>query len=270
MYSKQLELALVAAKAARKVVMEIYNANSAVVEIKDDDSPVTQADKAADTLIREILHGQYPEYGMLTEESSEDFGRLEKDYVWIVDPIDGTKDFIARDGEFTINIALSYRHEIVVGVISIPALDTIYYASKGQGSYRIKDGKTARINTSNKVDNLIALVSHFHQTDKDVEYLDSHKDIITKIVKCGSSLKACRIAEGSADFNIKIGSGTKEWDIAASDIIVNEAGGIFAKPNGEKIHYNREDVYNREGFIITNKLQTNLFINSLQNKSRKI
>ena len=266
MYNAQLELALFAAKEAGKIVMEIYNAHSAVVEIKEDNSPVTQADKAADTLIRKILHEKYPDYGMLTEESSEDFGRLEKDYVWIVDPIDGTKDFIARDGEFTINIALSYRHEIVVGVISIPAIDTIFYAEKGQGSYRIKNGTTERIHSSNKLKNLTALVSHFHQTDKEVEYLNSHKDLITKVVKCGSSYKACKIAEGSAEFNIKIGPGTKEWDIAASDIIVSEAGGIYAKPNGEKIRYNRNDVYNREGFIIINKCRRSLFTVFLQNK----
>ena len=120
MFEKELEAAIEAAKRAVKGILEIYN-TPFEVEIKEDNSPVTLADKGADKLIREYLGQMFPDYGMLTEESNDDLSRLDKDYIWIVDPVDGTKDFVARDNEFTTNIALAYKGQVVVGVVSIPA-----------------------------------------------------------------------------------------------------------------------------------------------------
>ena len=252
MFEKELQVMLEAANKAKEIVMEIYNKHSEVVEIKEDDSPVTQADKQSDKLIREYLHNNFPYYGLLSEETRDDKDRLNKDYVFIIDPIDGTKDYINHDDEFAVNIALSYKHEIVVGVIAIPAKDEVYYAVKNNGAFLIKDGKTQQIHTSNN-DKKRVLRSRFHTLDIEDKYLEDHKDLIESIEGCGSSYKGCRIANGEAELNFKLGKGTKEWDTAPIDIIVREAGGSFTKPDGSLYSYNREDVYNHEGFIILNK-----------------
>ena len=127
MYERELEAALQAINSVRELILEIYNSDNLGVEIKEDNSPVTKADKAADKKIREILSEAFPLYSMLTEESVDDKSRLNNDYVWIVDPIDGTKDFVAKNGEFSVNIGLSYKHKAVLGVILIPVTGEIYY-----------------------------------------------------------------------------------------------------------------------------------------------
>lgn len=254
MYEKQLEFMIEAAKEARKIILDVYHSSSMGVEIKEDKSPVTIADKAADKKIREILHKAFPNYAFLTEESDDDYSRLDNDYVFIVDPVDGTKDFIARDGGFTTNIALAYKHEVVVGVVSIPVSGEIYYGVKNQGSFYLKENeKPIQIHVSDKIKDLTCLTSVFHLNEKEIDAIKRHSDLIKHVQKKGSSLKACEIARGNAEISYRYSSGTKEWDTAASQIIVEEAGGLFIKPNGERILYNRKDVYNREGYIIVNR-----------------
>ena len=259
-FKEQLACAKFAAVSAGKVIMEIYNNNSAEVTIKEDDSPVTQADIAADKLITDILRQNYPDYAFLTEESSDDKSRLSNDFVWVVDPIDGTKDFIKRTGEFTINIALVYKRRPVVGVVAIPAKNEMYFASEGNGAFYQSNDRLEKIHANNDDNDLIAFRSRFHYGDTERNYYESHDDLVKEVVTVGSSIKACHIAHGLAHVYAKLTNGTKEWDIAASDIIVKEAGGIFAKPNGTQILYNRDDVYNREGFIVMNKLHEKLLV----------
>ena len=252
MWEKELLAAIEVGKRASVKIMEFYR-NGFDIEIKEDDSPVTQADKMADELIFEYLKKEFPAHAFLTEESEDNLSRLENDFVWIIDPIDGTKNFIARDDEFTVNIALSYKHEIVVGVVAVPAKDEIYFASKGQGAFHVVNDKATQIHVNDKLENLTVLTSVFHSNDKERALIEKHKDKITKVEKYGSSLKPCRIAAGLAEISYRQSSGTKELDTAASDIIVTEAGGIFIEPNGKKLTYNRNDVYNRNGYIICNR-----------------
>src|SRR5574344_1329917 len=152
MWEKELQVAIKAGLAAQKEILVIYNQNFDV-EIKEDNSPVTLADKNADRIIREILGKAFPKYAFLTEESEDDKSRLSNDYVWIVDPVDGTKDFVAHNGEFTINIALAYKHVAVLGVILIPVTGEIYYAIQNEGSFYLKDkdSKPIRIHCNDKV-----------------------------------------------------------------------------------------------------------------------
>lgn len=255
MYTKYLNAAIEAAKKAQEVILKVYHQNFDV-EIKEDDSPVTIADKMADEIIRNYLKDLFPNHAFLTEESEDNFSRLDNDYVWIIDPVDGTKDFIAKDDEFTTNIALAYKHEIVVGVICVPAKDEIYYASKGNGSYYLKNNESSvRIHANDKDDNLICLTSVFHLNKDEENLIEKHKDKICHVKKAGSSLKACYIAHGKAELSYRMSPNTKEWDTAASEIIVSEAGAVMVKPNLEKMTYNRKDVYNREGYIIANKIE---------------
>jgi 3'(2'), 5'-bisphosphate nucleotidase len=256
MWEKELEAAINAAYGAIQGILDIYH-QKFVVEIKEDNSPVTLADKNADKYIRHSLHKAFPDYAFLTEESTDHKSRLNNDYVWIVDPVDGTKDFVDRDNQFTTNIALAYKHEVVVGVISIPATGEIYYASKGNGSFYLKNiyATPLRIHVDDKLNDLTVLTSKHHVNERELDCISRHHDKITHRETFGSSIKACRIAHGLAEISYRFSDGTKEWDTAASQMIVEEAGGVFVKPNGDSIYYNREDVYNREGYVIINRIE---------------
>ena len=254
MWEKQLNAAIEAGVAAIEGILKIYNTDFDV-EIKDDNSPVTLADKNADKVIREILHKRFPDYAFLTEETDDDKSRLANDFVWIVDPVDGTKDFVAKDGGFTTNIALAYKHEAVVGVVVVPLTGEVYYAAKGLGAFYRKDGVTKQIHVNDKLDNLIVYKSVFHSKQNEEEMYKKHADKILRVEKWGSALKPCRIAQGLGELSYRLSDGTKEWDIAASLVIVEQAGGIFLDTNKKRIMYNREDVYNRDGYVICNRIE---------------
>ena len=252
MWEEQLKAAIDAGLKARVKIMEIYN-RGFDVEIKDDNSPVTLADKTADLIIRKELHKAFPEYAFLTEESEDDPSRLDNDYVWIVDPVDGTKDFVAKDDQFTTNIALAYKHELVVGVVIAPATGDIYFASRGNGAYHRVNGVNKLMHVNDKTEDLTCLTSVFHFNEVESKLIEKHSDKIKHVMKYGSSLKPCRIAEGLAEITYRMSAGTKEWDTGACQIIVEEAGGLFVEPDGGKITYNRKDVYNRKGYIVVNR-----------------
>ena len=129
-YQKELDAAIAAAKKAEPHILRVYH-SSFDVEIKEDASPVTEADKGADEIIRAYLAGIFADDGFLTEESKDTGDRLRKKRIWIVDPVDGTKEFVSRNGQFTTNIALAEDHQVVVGVINAPTLGVLYYAVKG-------------------------------------------------------------------------------------------------------------------------------------------
>ena len=254
MWEEQLNAAIEAGVAAIEGILKIYLTDFDV-EIKDDNSPVTLADKNADKVIREILHKRFPDYAFLTEETDDDKSRLENDFVWIIDPVDGTKDFVAKDGGFTTNIALAYKHEAVVGVVVVPLTGEVYYAAKGMGAFYRKDGVTKQIHVNDKLDNLIVYKSVFHSKQNEEEMYKKHADKILRVEKWGSALKPCRIAQGLGELSYRLSDGTKEWDTAASQVIVEQAGGIFLDTNKKRIMYNREDVYNRDGYVICNRIE---------------
>ena len=260
MLERELEAAITAAKKAEADILDIYG-QPFDVEIKEDDSPVTQADKKADKIIRKYLHSIFPEDVFLTEESTDFIERLSAKRLWIVDPVDGTKEFVSRNGQFTTNIALCMNHEIVVGVINVPVLGLTYYAVKGQGAYRLgKDGKAERIHVSSREDNLIALRSVSHFKPGEAQFMERNAAHFEgEPIPTGAALKFARIAEGAADFFIRSSSGTKEWDVAPGDLILKEAGGFMCEPDGKDFAYNRQDVYNRKGYVMGNKRQPWMF-----------
>lgn len=258
-YNKELEVALEATKLAHKIILDIYNSEDFKTEIKDDNSPVTQADLKANELICEMLMNNFKDYGLLSEELKDSDDRLTKEYVWVVDPIDGTKDFIAKTDEFTVNIGLIFNHEVVLGVIGVPAKNEIYYAIKNEGCYLLKDEKITRLFTDKKDNNLVQMHSRFHFSKSEEEYFNNHEEI-SELCEAGSAYKACLIASGKAHVYLKNSKGTKEWDVAPSSIIVKEAGGFFGLPNGDEMLFNRVNVYNEDGFIILNKYNEKLLI----------
>lgn len=253
MYDKELYVALEAGKEASKAIVNFYK-KGFNVEIKEDNSPVTEADKASNNIICTYLKDHFPSYAILTEEEKDDLSRLNSEYVWIIDPLDGTEDFIKKDDEFTVNVALCRNHEIVVGIIYVPVTGVCYCAVKGEGALKIDGDKVQKINVSSKTSDITCLTSVYHLQRPEIEAIERHSDIITKVEKKGSSLKGCLIAEGKAEISYRLSKGTKEWDTAAFDLIVREAGGYVLKPDGNRMKYNRENVYNDEGYIICNNL----------------
>lgn len=259
MYEKELAAMIQAALDAEKGILKVYS-KPFQVEIKSDNSPVTEADKGADTLIRQELGQVFPQYAFLTEESKDDKKRLENDYVFIVDPVDGTKEFVSRNGEFCTNIALAYKHEVVVGVINIPMKNVIYYAVKGEGAFKLEKGKQpVRIHVSSKDSNLTVLRSISFFNEQEETLIRNHKDRITHVEALGAALKFCAIADGSADISYRVSPNTKEWDIAAGTVILKEAGGFIKKFDGTEYAFNRDDVYNRQGYMLANKSSNLLF-----------
>lgn len=254
MWEKELQAAKEAGLLAREAILEVYH-QEFDVEIKDDDSPVTQADKKADKIIKEYLKERFPSHAFLTEESEDDLSRLKNDYVWIIDPVDGTKDFVAKDDEFTTCIALSYKHEVVVGVVIVPASGEIYFATKDGGSFYEYNGLISQIHVNDKTSDLTCLTSKFHLSQGEVQLIEKYQNlgVITNVYRKGSSLKPCYIARGLAEITYRVSPNTKEWDTAANQIIVEEAGGLFIEPNGKRLTYNRKDVYNRNGYIAVNR-----------------
>ena len=254
MYERELEVALKAINSVRELILDIYNSDDIGVEIKDDNSPVTRADKASDKKIREILSKAFPSYALLTEESADDFSRLTNDYVWIVDPIDGTKEFVDHDDEFSVNIGLAYKHKAVLGVVLIPVTGEIFYGVEGLGSFYLKNknAKPVQIHCNNKTQDITILVSKYHTNEKEQEMIARHKDVIKNVISLGATIKGCKIAKGDAEMSYRFSSNTKEWDTCAMQAIVEQAGGFVLKFDGKPIFYNREDVYNREGYVICN------------------
>ena len=252
MYQKELRVMIEAAKVAQSIILKYYH-TSYKIEVKNDESPVTIADKESNKAIERILKDRFPAYSILSEETTDDKSRLNNDYVFIVDPLDGTKEFITRNDEFTINIALVYKNEVVVGVILLPISGEIYYAIKDEGAYLLTGDAATRINVSDRIEDLIVLTSRHHRNPKEEEFITKNQHLIAETIELGASLKATAIASGKADVFYRHGLGTKEWDTAPQDILIHEAGGLFLKPDGKRYTYNRDDVVNREGYIIVNR-----------------
>lgn len=259
MWTKELEAAKHAAVCAGEAIMEIYLASEQIeVEYKEEDMPLTKADKAANMQIVGYLKEAFPQYAILSEEMKDDPRRLENDYCFIVDPLDGTKEFIKRNGQFTVNIALAYQHTSVMGVIYVPVSGELYYACQGKGAYRQKkDGSIERLKVSANTDipSLRAVVSNSHGCAEMDRLLDKYK--VTDFVKVGSSLKGCMVASGQADIYYRFNP-TMEWDTAAMQCIAEEAGAIFRQMDGSAMTYNREDSRNSKGFYVINHEQNRL------------
>lgn len=259
-YGKELRLAKALAIEAGKVIMEIYADESYEIMSKQDDSPVTSADKLANELIVDRLYAAFPEYAILAEESVDDLKRRDNDHVWLVDPLDGTKEFIKRNGEFSVNIALVRDKRPVLGVIYVPITSELFSAVEGYGAYCENPlGEIQRLQVSDRVDRLIAVRSRSRISPKLTE-LYEHQANIETVLKLGSSLKGCYIAKGKADLYYSMGH-TMEWDTAAMEVIVTEAGGIFRQLDDSPMLYNRKDVKNRKGFYILNREENKLEIN---------
>lgn len=200
------------------------------VQEKEDNSPVTEADLA----VHEYLVNLLPVVEDLPIISEEDIpdGTQDLSSYWLIDPLDGTKEFVSGGIEYTVNIAKILQDEIVEGVVYVPMTETMYYAVKDSGSWKkIGEGEWQQINANENFRQLTAVASRFHKDPKELEYMQ--KFDVTSLEYRGSSLKICAIAEGSADLYIRVVP-TSIWDIAAAQIVLTEAGGVIWEIDADK------------------------------------
>ena len=252
-----LEVAIAASLDAGREIMKIYEGDDFEVDFKKDDSPLTKADLASHNLILDYLNKT--EISVLSEEGKDIPYDLRKQWgrLWIVDPIDGTKELIKKNGEFTVNIALIQNQKPILGVIYVPALKDLYFASKDEGAYLVK-GVDA-INSIEEIFNskirlpkendsqvyvIVASKSHLSiETEDFIKKIESEKGAVETLSK-GSSLKLCMVAEGEADCYPRFAP-TMEWDTAAGHAICKFAGkSVIDLNTGKEMLYNRENLLN--------------------------
>ena len=256
--NESLKTAIEASLKAGKVIMEVYN-SVIEVEYKDDKSPLTEADKKANSIINSFLiPTRIP---IISEENKQTNYSVRKDWnmCWVVDPVDGTKEFIKRNGEFTVNIALVKEGNPVIGVIYVPAIKTIYFADVAEGIALKTEIDSHDVSVDEVLDNaknlqpkqanskLIQVVgSRSHMSQETLDFVDSlkSKGNNVEIVSKGSSLKFCLVAEGNADVYLRYAP-TMEWDTAAGQAICNAVGvDVISKETNQPLLYNKENLLN--------------------------
>lgn len=252
--SHLLEPVVALAREAGRRIMEIYQSDFRV-GLKDDFSPLTAADLASHHCLVEGLEALSSKYPVLSEEAAaSNFEERETwETFWLIDPLDGTREFIKRNGEFTVNVALIHRHEPVLGVVHAPAMELCYFASEGCGAYRqTGDREPEIIHVAPQAARPVRVVgSRSHGTIALNLYLSRLGE--HELLSVGSSLKLCLVADGSADLYPRLGP-TSEWDTAAAHCVVLEAGGAVVDLAGRPLRYNtRESLLNPHFLVIGDK-----------------
>ncbi|WP_338888361.1 3'(2'),5'-bisphosphate nucleotidase CysQ [Aeromonas rivipollensis] len=232
------------ARAAGDAILAIY-CQPFAVEYKQDESPLTAADQGAHEVIVQALTRLMPDIPVLSEESDAETmqARLGWSRYWLVDPLDGTKEFVSRNGEFTVNIALIEEGRPVWGLVYAPVLDRLWYGGKGVGAWRVADGTHKAIQTLPHQEGAPWRVvgSRNHLSQETLDYLAPFGEI--ELVSMGSSLKFCIIAEGDAELYPRLAP-TCEWDTAAAQAVLEGAGGSVTQLDGSALAYNKPDILN--------------------------
>ena len=250
--SKLLDDVVAIAREAGECILEVYNRDDFDVEKKGDDSPLTAADLAAHRTIVAGLEKLTPDIPVHSEESQGITWEMRRDWqrYWLVDPLDGTKEFVKRNGEFTVNIALVENGEPVAGVVFQPVVDRLYWAARGQGAWLSVDGgdpqKLRGGPHYTEADSVVVVASRSHMSDE-VKVFVAGLEAEGKAVEfhsSGSSLKLCLVAEGAAHVYPRLGP-TMEWDTGAADAVAREAGKqVLNWETRQPLQYNKEDLLN--------------------------
>ena len=237
---------------AGEEILKIYQMDGFGKRDKLDNSPLTDADIASHNLITRQLKKLTPDIPILSEESADISWDVRKEWscYWLIDPLDGTKEFIKRNGEFTVNIALIDNHEPVIGVVHAPVLDVTWIGEKGMPARKIQSGKRHEIEVSHHKDGEPWKVvgSRTHAGDSLNAFLENLGAY--ELISMGSSIKLCLVAEGKADIYPRLGL-TSEWDTAAAHAVVNAAGGeVIIAENGQPFLYNTKDSLLNPHFLV--------------------
>lgn len=249
-YCALLKAIIPIAEKAGEAILAIYETDYAI-QHKEDKTPLTDADMAAHHIIDSGLSELFPDIPVLSEESVNiPFGERQSwECYWLVDPLDGTREFIKRNGEFTVNIALIENGEAVVGIVYVPVTGVRYFACRTHGAWKKeRDGEPRQIHVRPRPDKLSIAGSRSHRGDSLNAFLARLGDY--EIISMGSSLKSCLVAEGVADLYPRLGP-TSEWDTAAAQCVVEEAGGRITDTNMDVLHYNTKDSLLNPHFFVS-------------------
>ena len=234
---------------AGEKVREIYDTDFEVNK-KDDNSPITKADLESNKILRAVL--EKTGIPILSEEDVDDKSRLASEKVWIVDPLDGTQDFVNRTGEFTILVGLVENHVPVMGLVYLPIKKILYFAEKGMGAfcYDLNEWRKISVRRVEEISSCLALVSRHHLSGKEKKILD-HLGI-TNTATIGSTLKVMEISSGRGDVYLTTTNKMSQWDTCASWCVISEAGGKMTDISGNDLIYNTEIVKHENGLLVTN------------------
>jgi 3'(2'), 5'-bisphosphate nucleotidase len=256
-YERELRLALRLAREAGARILEYYRSPVRVerkVDVDDYTEPVTEADRAANELIVQGISREFPEDGLLAEESVDTKRRLGKRRVWMIDPLDGTNGFIARDGDFAVQIGLAVDGRSVLGVVYQPLPDLLYRAVQDEGTWIERAGfepERAGVSKASEVTEMRLAASRSHRSPRMDRVLRAFG--IKEEVRRGSvGVKVGLIIEQLCDLYVHLSPRTKQWDTCAPEIILHEAGGQLTDLFGQPLVYNHPDVQNRNGIVATN------------------
>jgi 3'(2'), 5'-bisphosphate nucleotidase len=257
LYRHELQVALALARDAGATILQYYDVPLNIerkIDADNHEEPVTVADKAANTLIVSGLQREFPDDGILAEESVDTVRRLTKRRVWMVDPLDGTNGFIARDGDFAVQIGLAVDGRSVLGVVYQPLPDVLYHAVEGAGTWIEREGfeaEVARVSDQGDIRQVRLAASRNHRSPR-MDAIMRALGIKEEVRRGSVGIKVGLIIEQQCDVYIHLSPRTKQWDTCAPEVILREAGGRMTDLFGEALGYNNRDVQNRNGLVASN------------------
>ena len=246
---RELEITKKIAREAGRILLEIYSGDHSV-QWKGYDDPVTAADHAANQFIVAELKRHFPDDGILSEEATDDQTRLTKTRVWLVDPMDGTKQFIERIGEFAVMIGLAVEGEARLGVVYHPTAERMFYAASGLGAFVEEKWTTKRLHVPATTDpaQMVAAMSRSHHNPK-VDLICAQLGVTQRIHHGSVGLKFGLLAEGRAHLYVHLSGRTNQWDTCGPEAILREAGGVITDRYGDPLRYNDPEIRNLNGII---------------------
>jgi 3'(2'), 5'-bisphosphate nucleotidase len=268
-YGRELQVAQRLAREAGAAILDYYDSPLHIerkVDADEHTEPVTQADRAANELIVDGLKREFPDDGILAEESVDTERRLTKSRVWMVDPLDGTNGFIARDGDFAVQIGLAIDGRSVLGVVYQPLPDVLYRAIEGAGTWVEREGfapERARVSDEKALERMRLAASRTHRSPR-MDVVVRALGLEEEVRRGSVGIKVGLIVEQQCDVYVHLSPRTKQWDTCAPEVILREAGGRFTDLFGEPILYNVPDVQNHNGIVATNGPAHDFIIEQLQ------
>lgn len=248
----EIEFACKLAQEAATIVNTFY-VGSAEVRYKSENEPVTEADRSANQHIVTSIQAAYPDDGILSEESKDNLNRLERERTWIIDPLDGTKEFIARNGEFSVMIGLAIGGKAAMGIVMQPDPGLLYVGAVNYGAFLHEEGETIPLGVSDKADiHRMIMVSSRSHRQKIVDKVRRDLHITSERVSGSVGLKVALISRQLADLYVHPSPGCKEWDICAPAALLEAAGGTVTDCWGEPITFNNRDVRAHNGLMASN------------------
>lgn len=267
-FDHELQIALELAREAGAAILEVYDQPFEIFQKADADSgePVTQADRIANEIIVSRLQKEFPDDGILAEESLDTSHRLDKSRVWMVDPLDGTTGFIDSNGDFAVQIGLTQNGESVLGVVYQPLTGVLYRAVRGEGSWIERpelEPQRAQVSDHREISEMRLAASRSHRSPRMDRVV--HKFGLKEEVLRGSvGIKVGLIIEQQCDLYVHLSPRTKQWDTCAPEVILHEAGGRLTDLFGRPLRYNALEVRNRNGILASNRVAHAQLVDSLQ------